>query len=326
MTTTKTSAKGTGAKTNKKKGSLVKTVVIDDKGKWVKPNTGEKFYISEDAVFPEIDFEIDTQDTGPYIWEWNISWVAAASGLRESKKRGKVLRTFSTNGRVESNEKTWRVSLPQTVGGTLTVKVSTSNEKFKRSIYILGKNPNKDQVTAFLSTLDGVLGFDKLLEQESRFKNFIESDGYPVVSFDSGYGMTQLTNPPPSYVQVWNWKENIRGGTGLYKVKQAEAKKYLSSNGRQYTAEQLKLETWSRWNGSPYHIWSSSTNSWTRNPNVLSDTSSSNIGWDITKAENVGKTEKELHDRDKEQYRDPPPKAERLWMYSGVVYADHVNH
>ena len=44
----------------------------------------------------------------------------------------------------------------------------------------------------------------------------------------------------------------------------------------------------------------------------------------MTLEENKGKTEAELHERDKEEYKKPP--AERLWKYSGVCYADHLNN
>lgn len=320
----KPAATGKGAATNKKKGSLVKTIVLEDVGKWVQPKSGEKFYIDEDAKFPSITFKIETIDPAPYEWTWSLSWPANVSGLKESAKRGKVLKTFVTTASF-SNGKSWTVNLGQVIGGTLTVKVKTTKEAFKRSVYILGKNPGEDRVTTFLATLEDVKGFEKLLAQESEYKNFIVADGYPVVAFDGGYGMTQMTNPVPTFQQVWSWKENIKGGAGLYKSKQAIAKKYLSKQKRTYTDEQLKLETWSLWNGGNYHVWDDASKAWVRNPTILDDTQTGNIGWDMTKEENKGKTESELHERDKDEYKKPPEKADRLWMYSGVCYADHVN-
>lgn len=321
----KPTATGKGATTNKKKGSLVKTIVLEDIGKWVQPKSGEKFYIDEDAKFPSVTFEIETIEPGPYEWTWSLSWPANVSGLRESAKRGKVLKTFTKTATFSNDSKTWLVDLGQVVGGTLSVKVKVGADVFKRSICILAKNPDEARVKTFLATLEDVKGFDKLLAQESKFKNFINADGYPVVAFDGGYGMTQMTNPAPTFEQVWNWKENIKGGAGLYKSKQAIAKKYLSKQKRTYTDEQLKLETWSLWNGGNYHVWDEINKAWIRNPDILDDSKTGNIGWDMTKEENKGKTESELHERDKDQYKSPPPKAERLWKYSGVCYADHVN-
>jgi hypothetical protein len=320
-------ATGKGTKTNPKKGSLVKTVVLEDVGKWVAPASGAKFYIDEDAKFPEISFEIETDFDGPITWSWVIVWAAGVSGLRESTKRGKVLKTFSAKGTITENSKRWVADLSkQTLGGVLSVKAEAGQHVFKRSVYILGKNPTKEKVTAFLETQDGVKGLDTLLEQESKFKNFINADGLPVVSFDSGYGMTQMTNPAPTYEQVWSWKENIKAGASLYRQKQSEAKAHLSQRKRTYTDEQLKLETWTRWNGGVYHVWDEEAKQWKRNPTWLCDRATGNIGWNTTQTDNQGKTEKELHDRDSGQYAKPPKKSERSWDYSGVCYADHLSH
>ena len=176
-----------------------------------------------------------------------------------------------------------------------------------------------------METIENVKGFDKLIEQESKFKNFIEADGEPVVAFDGGYGLTRMTNPAPTFEQAWNWKENVKGGAGLYKAKQKSAKAYLSQHNRAYTDDQLKFETWSRWNGGAYHSWDESGKCWVRNPDLLADSKTGNIGWNMNKEENHGKTEEELHERDQQQYKNPPKKSDRLWEYSGVIYADHLN-
>jgi hypothetical protein len=318
--------KGTGPKTNKKKGSLEKTVVLEDRGKWVQPKSGDKFYINEDAVFPTITFEIETTEGAPYEWSWVLIWPATVSGLKESAKRKKLLKTFSEKGNFKQNQKKWQVNLNgKTIGGTLTVQVKAGNELFKRSVYILGKNPGENRVKELLATIDDVKGFDKLVAQESKFKNFINADGKPIVAFDNGYGLTQMTNPAPSFEQCWNWKENVKGGSSLYKVKQRVAKEYLSQHKRKYTDEQLKLETWSLWNGGNYHIWDSTNNIWRRKPNMLCDSETGNIGWNMSKSDNKDKSEDELHERDKEQYKKPPPKKNRKWDYTGVCYAEHVD-
>ena len=48
----------------------------------------------------------------------------------------------------------------------------------------------------------------KFSTMKLKAKQFINADGEPVVAFDKGYGMAQLTKPVPTYEQVWNWKEN----------------------------------------------------------------------------------------------------------------------
>lgn len=327
MTKTTKSAKATGAKTNNKANSLIKVVVSDDRGKWISPEKGEKFYIDEDAKFPEIVFAIDTEYSGPFQWSWTISWPAAVSGLYESRKRGKVLKTFSVNGISVGAEKTWNANLlGLSIGGTLSVTVKAGADIFKRSVTILGKNPAKEKILAFLSTLDNIKGMEVLLRQESKFKHFIDVDNQPIVSFDAGYGVTQMTNPAPSYQQVWDWKENIKVGAALYRLKQREAEAHLSQGKRTYTEEQLKLETWARWNGGVYHVWDTNNKRWARNPKWLCDSATGNIGWDMNDAENRGKGEAELHKRDSGEYPKPPKRTDRDWDYSGVCYADHLSH
>lgn len=313
------------ATSNKTKNSLVKVVVITDTGKWLSPSAQQEYFINEDALFPTINFEIETNEPGPFAWSWKITW-AAKRRTRETGSRGNTtLRTFTETGQFESSEKKWVADLnKKIIGGKLTVEVKAGNDTFRRSVIIKGKNPGKQKATQFLETIDSIKGFEIIIEKESGFKNFIAADGEPILSFDGGYGLTQMTKPAPTYEQAWNWKENIKGGCSLYQEKQKEAKNYLGKNNRKYTDEQLKNETWSRWNGGSYHIWDEKEKSWSRNSNILCDSTTGNIGWDMTNSENKGKTESELHDRDKNTYANP--KKDKKWTYSGICYADHLSH
>lgn len=331
MTTQAATAKKTAqgaASTNKAKNSLVKVVVVDDVGKWISPSAQQEYFIDGDANFPEIVFEIETNNQPPYSWSWKITWEAKQR-TRETGSRGsKTMKTFTESGSFESNEKKWTADLnKKVIGGKLTVTVISGADRFERFVIIKGKNPGESKVTELLGTINDVKGFEKIIDKESSFKNFIDADGEPVLSFDGGYGLTQMTNPAPSHEQTWNWKENVKGGCSLYQEKQKAAKSYLGKNNRTYTDEQLELETWSRWNGGAYHIWDESRKIWTRNNDTLCDSATGNIGWDMTNADNAGKTESTLHKRDKDTYANPKKnkKAENKWKYTGVCYADHLN-
>jgi hypothetical protein len=61
----------------------------------------------------------------------------------------------------------------------------------------------------------------------------------------------------------------------------------------------------------------------TTNEPTLVRLQTGNIGWDMTRAANVGKTEVELHKRDSGSYSRPPG-AGANWRHYGVCYADHV--
>ena len=247
---------------NKTPKSLVKVIVNDDSGKWVSPAAGSAFEVDAKASFPQIDFEIETNQPAPYKWSWTISWDAKISGLRESAKRGNLLKTFADKGSFESSDKKWTANLGKVLGGRLAVVVGAGTETFKRSVLIKGTNPTAASVRALLSSLPDCDGFDKLLEQETHYKHFIVADGQPVVAFDKGYGLTQMTHPAPTFEQAWNWRENVRAGVALYQQKQALAKAHLSQQGRTYTVEQLRLETWTRWNGGSYYVWDTTGKAW----------------------------------------------------------------
>jgi hypothetical protein len=236
------SKKNKAAVTNKKKGSLVKVVILEDKGKWIRPEKGSAHFISEDAEFPDITFEIETVNLAPYEWNWKIKWDAKVSGLTESVNRGKLLKTFDKTGSFSSQSKSWKVDFSgKNYGGLLTVEVKAGGELFKRSVYVKGKNPSAEKLKKHIATLDGAGGFEKILLHEALGKNFIVADGEPVVAFDKGYGLSQLTNPVPTYEQAWDWKENVKGGTKLYKEKRAAAKFDLEKNGKDsFTEEQLQ--------------------------------------------------------------------------------------
>ena len=331
MTTPERHGKKKGNKkagtTNRTDGSVVKVIVKpNDVGEWVRPNTLDKFYIDDEAVFPSIDFEIRTDVPGPYTWSWVMTWDAHVSGLRE-KPRGVKVATFSEKGSFTQDPTTWNArAINKVIGGKLTVTVDAGGQKFQRTVIVLGKQPNAEKIKSYVEARDAT-ALEKLVAQESRFKHFIELDSEPVVAGDKGYGLTQLTRPVPTFSQIWSWKENLDAGILLVAAKKKEAKRFLDAHGSSsYTQDMLDLETISRWNGGSYHEWNSTEKKWQRKQNILCDKATGNIGWNTDIDANAGKTEAQLHERDKEEYKKMKAgqTAEHPWIYTGVCYADHV--
>lgn len=307
-------------KTNKTKDSVVKCEVKLNMGEWVTPESCQIFYIDEDAKFPEIVFEIKTDEAGPYIWEWSISWAPEACPQAEGKKRFKSKNStaFSKTGNFKSEKNKWQCDLGAVIGGDLIVKVKAGETTFVRKVTVLGKNPSKEKILAEIDAgktkEDNELA-KKIFTQESRYRQFY-SDNEPLTSFDNGYGLGQLTNPAPTYEQIWSWKDHV---TEILDKRipwhRKRAKKYLEEF-KNYTQEMLDLETLASYNGwsqqQHYWNWNSSTNKWEVNSDVVCDPDQSNKGW----MKNSDSKNYSLDDFRKSSKTKP--------IYTGRCYAEHI--
>jgi hypothetical protein len=276
--------------------------------KIISPAPASIFQVVADPVWPAIPFRIaeDLAAGQQLTWDWQIQW-----------------HTFSKKGTVVTTTNTWDAKdAVGGLGGVLTVTVRGPGGQATASVQIAGTNPAAEAILAYLASQPDSAGFDRILQHETQMMHF-DSKGQPRASFDCGFGMCQLTTPAPTFEQCWSWKLNIDAGLALYAAKRQAASHYLSQNGRVFTADQLTRETVARWNGGAYHVWSSAQNAWIRNPAVLCDSKTGNIGWDMTKPDNCGKNEAALHQRDAGKYRHAPG-ASDSWGYFGVCYADRL--
>lgn len=311
-------------KTNKIPGSLVKCEVKLEGGEWITPESCAVYRIDADAYMPSIDFEIKTDEKGPFNWSWDITWPVMACPQRKDKPRFKPQhnKTYREGGQFTSSEKKWRANFNELVlGGCLTVRVNTGTSKFVRKVMIKGTEPGAEKVMAELAKYEkGYSGearlAKKIFKQETNFLHFF-TDEEPLVSFDNGFGLGQATNPPPSFEEVWNWKKHVDYiVTKVIHEKRQSAKKYLDKHGM-YTDDDLDMETLVFYNGANYHylVWDGKLGKWVRNDSVLCDPAESNKGWDMNETSNKGKTVEQLRHGDGEK-----PK------YTGRCYAEHVKN
>jgi hypothetical protein len=270
----------------------------------IRPSNEQVFQISSAAEWPSIEFMTD--GSGPHVWSWSIEWGS-----------------FKKSGEATTQGNTWDArEICAGMGGKLTVRIGAGDDSGHVAIKIVGTNPGPDEVNAYLRSHPKSDGFERIIAHESKYRHFT-SAGEPARAFDKGYGMCQLTYPPPSFEQVWDWKKNVDGGLALFGQKRALAQHYLGQNGRHFTPDQLLFETVCQWNGGSYHVWDEQAGAWARTPNILCDSSTGNIGWDLNLADNQGKSEAELHQRDSHSYSAPPGHNSK-WKYSGVCYADKL--
>jgi hypothetical protein len=323
---------------NKTKDSLTKVVVKGgDVGEWVRPNTLEKFYIDEDAIFPSIVFEIKTEQPGPYKWTWTITWDAHVSGLREHA-RGKTVATFptktdkiATKGKFSQDGKSWdSKAIGHVVGGKLSVTVEAGWQKFKRTVQVLGKSPGKEKIDAYIkqkvnggsnsSVRDNgqdrataIATMGKILQQESNYKHFLDLDSEPIVAFDKGYGLSQLTSDNPTYEQVWNWKAHVDEALRRMVAFRAASVVHFNKHSAWHQDDaMLETNSISLWNGGHYYVPDVATKKWVRNPQMLCVPNQGNVGFKLPNNEIGKKTVKELQ------------AEKRKPAYTGVCYADTI--
>ena len=125
---------------------------------------------------------------------------------RREKPRGKTVKKFTLSNSFASTSRAWTADLAGLViGGELTVSVASKTENLSKKVIIKGRNPTKKTVNTYLAEMTDVKGLEAYLEQESQYKHFL-TDGEPLVTFDKGFGITQITSPSPSpsHPQVWS--------------------------------------------------------------------------------------------------------------------------
>jgi hypothetical protein len=269
---------------------------------FTEPAPNATFTITTLPLWPAIVFATDSE--GPHTWDWTIAWDV-----------------FSATGTANTAVGRWNAAAAiGNRGGKLTVKATAGGGSATITVNIRAVNPSVTEVTSYLSSRPNSDGFGAIVAHETNSIHF--RNNVPIKSGDSGYGICQLTNPRPTFEQVWNWKMNVDAGLALFSQKRFAAMTFLSQSGRAFTNEQLRRETVCRWNGGPYHRWDDQAKKWTRNPDILCDTKTRNIGWDMTMAANTGKTAADLRTRD-HPYAVPRP-AGAAYNFFGLCYADRV--
>ena len=121
----------------------------------------------------------------------------------------------------ELGEGAWAPEWGTLVAGahTLTVHVSVGTgtgpaemEGSGTGYRIKGRNPSNAQIAAQASS---PWYATRLIRAESSCRQF--QDGYPLESEsgDHGYGLMQITNPPPTEADLWRWTTNVATGLSL---------------------------------------------------------------------------------------------------------------
>ncbi len=144
----------------------------------------------------------------------------------------------SYGGNCDAVINSWNEGEDIFIGGTDSIQVTARNNsgqiiginKFKIG-YILGENPDEDSIIAYAnsnelyaiikheSNVPGAVGLQFNSHNNGlRYKTWYldgtkyNRKGYPVYGPPNGFGLAQIDNPPPSEMDLWNWKHNIDTG------------------------------------------------------------------------------------------------------------------
>ena len=190
---------------------------------------GPNFAISEQAVMPRITATAAVSGLGagsaPLQFHWRVTLRSNRRGCLYARPQPSahpdIVLTTTTN----------QLAIPFTKvrGGDLSVHVSITTggraiAAVRDDLKIVGTNPTIASLS--VAAAGATPAFRKLMRHESALRQFRQPT-CPLWSADSlgGVGLCQLT-PPQNDDQIWNWKENLRGGLAVYAEKERAARGY----------------------------------------------------------------------------------------------------
>ncbi len=244
---------------------------------------GPKFAISADAVMPTITVTatlsgVVVDPRSPPVYTWNATLTFNGSVTPHGAGRTTAHRAIVPQIGLRN---TFTIPFAEVRGGVLAVSVSvrvgaTTLTAQSTGLTLVGTNPTPASIKSKANAIGAnKVRFRKQMRQESSLHQFTTA-GWPHYSGDNlgGVGLCQITNPPPTADQTWNWKANVDAGWSLYQEKERIANRYPAhvrnssfpalvtawNNSRrpaapiavtlpEYTADQLELDTIRGFNG-----------------------------------------------------------------------------
>lgn len=182
------------------------------------------------TIQAEVQFSgLDPDPTATATFQWTVSINFQCSDCRNGRAREiNDQFGFTTIGGKAT------INFPRIRGGRLTIAVSVnlpaqSFNATTNELHIRGVNPPHDEVGAAC----GSVIVQQMVMHESGSRQFnAPRDGgvseCPLFSGDrlGGVGMFQITNPPPTPEDHWNWLANINHGLQIFAQKRTSAANY----------------------------------------------------------------------------------------------------
>jgi len=168
---------------------------------------------------------LDNCAARPMLHQWKVSLVFTGANCQNSC--GRWIEHPEIHATTPSN--TFTIPFGAVRGGDLTIQVTVQTGAgsvigFSDGLRIVGTNPSTGALLREAIMTDA---FKRLMRLESGLRQF-KPACCPFFSNDQlgGVGLCQITVPPPTDDQVWNWKANLQRGLELYRQKEAAARAY----------------------------------------------------------------------------------------------------
>lgn len=199
--------------------------------------TGPKFAITADAVMPTITVTatlggVTVDPRVPPAYSFSATLAFTGSVTPHGAGSNTTHRTI-TSQTGPSNR--YVIPFSEVRGGVLIVSVAVrvgaqTLTAISTGLTIVGTNPTPAAIKVKANAIGATKArFRKQMRQESTLRQF-GANGWPLFSGDNlgGVGLCQITRPPPTPEQIWNWKANVDAGWNLYLEKQRIAGAYAA--------------------------------------------------------------------------------------------------
>jgi len=191
------------------------------------------------------------------------------------------------------------------IGGDVFVKVTAKNSTGKVICFkqqncgtILGRNPtpynmqnsvNSNEFKAIIIQ-ESPLQFNEI-DLDKKYSNFPETlygwkynkRGFPCYGVPNGYGLAQIDNPPPTEMDLWNWKSNVDGGKRILQVHKnnvlVDFKKWKVPSNSQDWNKYFLINSFHHYNtNKSYYSYDNIKGKWKTNPHLTDDQKNNHYG------------------------------------------------
>jgi hypothetical protein len=192
---------------------------------------GPTFFITPEPAMPAVTVRAVLDDAPEDVaYNWTVSIVFDAANCPHGQRANSAAATFTAVTRLPE----FTPNFAAIRGGDLQIRVDVSSggqtlAASTSGLKIGGTNPSLADLRAAIPEEP----LRRMVRQESGGRQFVAApDGgqglCPLFSSDNlgGVGLLQVTMPPPTQDEIWNWRANVAAARRLWSQKLAVAQRF----------------------------------------------------------------------------------------------------